>query len=82
MLTKAYKLKLELAAMLDMRVLVSTTYKLEGDRLELLLVHEYIEDLRRLGASLKAGGDGVLANLDAALRADTKLRNDVKIKKV
>ena len=68
--------------MLDMRVLVSTTYKLEGDRLELLLVHEYIEDLRRLGASLKAGGDGVLANLDAALRADTKLRNDVKIKKV
>ena len=30
-------LRLELAAMLDMRTLVSKTYELEGDRLEVLL---------------------------------------------
>lgn len=68
------KLKLEFAAMLDMRALVRTTYELEGDRLELLLVHQRIEELRAFGRSLVADeGATVLPNLDAALRSSVKL---------
>lgn len=75
-------LKLQLAAVLDMEVLVKTTYELEGDRVELLLVYNRIERLRRLGEVLSKGGEGVLPNVDAVLRSGTTLKNGVQIGKV
>ena len=78
---KSDKLRLELAAMLDVRRLVSTTYNLEGDRLELLLTYDFVEALRRLGRSLKAGEDGVLPNVDAVLRSTMKLKKGVQVEK-
>lgn len=79
----ASKLKLQLAAMLDLRCLVRTTYELEGDRLELLLVHHRVEELRALGRSIMSdqGGATVLPNLDAALRESVKLEVGVKVSK-
>eukprot|EP00326_Haptolina_ericina_P035021 CAMPEP_0181246642 /NCGR_PEP_ID=MMETSP1096-20121128/44115_1 /TAXON_ID=156174 ORGANISM="Chrysochromulina ericina, Strain CCMP281" /NCGR_SAMPLE_ID=MMETSP1096 /ASSEMBLY_ACC=CAM_ASM_000453 /LENGTH=829 /DNA_ID=CAMNT_0023343497 /DNA_START=868 /DNA_END=3357 /DNA_ORIENTATION=+ len=74
-------LQLELAAMLDVRVLVRTTYALEGDRLEVLLVYRRIEELRALGRALAANQDGVLPNVDAVLRATAKLENGLVISK-
>lgn len=71
--------KLQLAAMLDMRQLVQTTYELEGDQLEFLLVYQRVERLRALGNALRNGGASVLPNLDAALQAQISLRNRVKI---
>ena len=47
-------LRLELAAMLDMTIIVSTTYALEGDRLEILITYERVEALRSLGRAIKA----------------------------
>mmetsp|Transcript_1919 Transcript_1919/g.4128 ORF Transcript_1919/g.4128 Transcript_1919/m.4128 type:complete len:255 (+) Transcript_1919:293-1057(+) len=75
-------LRLELAAMLDVRALVRTSYALEGDRLEILLVYRRIEELRALGRALAANADGILPNVDAVLRAKTKLENGVTIAKV
>jgi hypothetical protein len=75
------ELKLELAAMLDVRVLVRTTYALEGDRLEVLLVFRRIEELRALGRALAANEDGVLPNVDAVLRATAKLEKGLEISK-
>lgn len=76
------RLRLQLAAMLDMRVLVQTTYELEGDRLEILLMHSRVERLRMLGDSIRSGGDGVLRNVDAVLRASVTLKNGIKVSKV
>lgn len=73
---------LELAGMLDIRSLVKTTYELEGDRLEILLVYSRIESLRELGRSLKANADGVLPNADSLLRSRVKLNRQVTITKV
>jgi hypothetical protein len=78
----ALTLQLELAAMLDVRCLVSTTYDLEGDRLEVLLVFRRIEELRALGRSLGANADGVLPNVDSVLRANAKLEKGLEIEKV
>lgn len=78
----AAKLKLQLAAMLDIRCLVRATYELEGDRLELLLVHHRIEELRALGRSITTNqAAAVLPNLDAALRSSVKLEMGVKVSK-
>tara|TARA_B110001450_G_C17657600_1_gene495928 strand:- start:199 stop:2715 length:2517 start_codon:yes stop_codon:yes gene_type:complete len=77
----SFELKLELAAMLDVRVLVRTTYALEGDRLEVLLVYRRIEELRALGRALAANEDGVLPNVDAVLRATAKLEKGLEISK-
>ena len=74
-------LRLELAAMIDMRILVKTTYDLEGDRLELLRFFELIESLRALGNSIRAGEDGVLPTVDAVLRRMMVLKKGVKIEK-
>lgn len=79
--TKGSELHLELAAMLDIRALVRTTYDLEGDRLEILLVHERIETLRELGRRIIANDDGVLPNVDAFLRSTIKLQRGVQIVK-
>lgn len=43
--------------------------ELEGDRLEMLLVHDRIEKLRSLGRSIKQGDDGAMPNVDAVLRS-------------
>ena len=74
-------LKLQLAAVLDMRALVKRTYELEGDRLQLLLVFSRVEGLREVGRSLRNDDtDGVLPNVDAILlRADVKLQNGRKL---
>jgi hypothetical protein len=76
---KRAQLALECAAMLDMRSLVSTTYELEGDRLELLLAYGRVETLRSLGRSL--GQEGVLRNVEAVLRFSVKLEQGVKLRK-
>lgn len=70
--------------MLDMRILVKTTYELEGDRLEILLMYDRIEALRALGRSISMGDDGVLPNvdvIDAVLRHSMLLQNGVQLEK-
>ena len=79
--TKSDSLRLELAAMLDIRCLVSTTYDLEGDRLEIMLTYNRIEELRSFGRAIKAKQDGCLPNVDATLRKLMKLKKDVIIEK-
>ncbi|KAL3899207.1 MAG: hypothetical protein SGPRY_012683 [Prymnesium sp.] len=73
-------LKLQLAAMMDMQSLISTTYELEGDHLELLLVYDCVERLHALGESLRAGAIGSLPTVDVVLRADVELKNGTCIK--
>lgn len=75
------KLELQLAGMLDMRTLVKTTYELEGDRLEVLLVYRRIEALRKLGQSIKNYEDGCLPNVQALLRSRMELKAGVQITK-
>ncbi|KAL1511483.1 hypothetical protein AB1Y20_006281 [Prymnesium parvum] len=79
--TKSDRLRLELAAMCDMRILVRTTYELEGDRLEILLAYDRIQVLRSMGESIKSMADGVLPNVDACLRYFMELKRGVKIRK-
>ena len=75
------ELQLELAAVLDVRQLVVTTYSLEGDRLEVLLVYRRVEELRALGRSLAANAGGMLPNVDGVLRANAKLEKGLEIEK-
>lgn len=56
---KAKTMKLQLSAMLNMRMLVSTTSQREADRLELHLVYDLIERLSRSGES-EVCCDGVM----------------------
>jgi len=63
----------------DMRALVSTVYKLEGDRLEILLAYRLIEQLRELGRNL--GQPGTLRNVEGVLRFRTKLKVGVTVRK-
>jgi hypothetical protein len=74
------RLRLQLAAMMDMRKLVATTYELEGDGLELLLAYSRIADLRSLGCSLTQ--DGVLPNVDAVIRSSLELKPGVQLRKL
>jgi hypothetical protein len=79
--TKGDMLRLELAAMLDMRELVRITYMLEGDRLEILLIFDLVETLRALGRSLQAKADGILPNVDGVIRRLMELKKGVTIEK-
>lgn len=80
---QAKMLRLQLAAMLDFRPVVKTTYELEGDRLEILLVYERIERLRALGRAMaNDGAKGVLPNVDAALRNTIQLQRGVEVEKL
>jgi len=74
------ELRLSFAAMLDMRALVTTTYKLEGDRLEILLAFSLLEELCLLGSRL--GEPGTLPNVDSVLRQGIELKVGVKISKL
>ena len=78
---KTDALRLELAAMLDMRILVSTTYSLEGDRLEGMMLYDRVEELRALGQAIAARQDGVLPNVDLVLRQLMELKKGVTIEK-
>ncbi|KAG8466975.1 hypothetical protein KFE25_008354 [Diacronema lutheri] len=71
-------LRLELAAVLDMRILVQTTHELDGDRLELLLAYDRIDALRSLGRTLSQ--PGVLRNVDAVLRSTIRLVPGLKLR--
>ena len=65
-------LELELAAVLSCERLCTATYRLEGDGLELLLVHQTIEVLRAFGATL--GNDASdLPSVAALLRQRHKI---------
>ena len=64
-------LRRQYATMLDMEVLVKTTYNLEGDGLQHMLAYEHIEALRQLGRSVTQ--PGILVNLAAVLRMSTPL---------
>jgi hypothetical protein len=75
------ELRLELAAMLDIRILVKVTYELEGDRLEILVTYDRIEGLRALGRSIHAERDGCLPNVDATLRKLLTLKKNVVVEK-
>ena len=79
---KSHTLQLQLAAMKDLSTLVHTTYELEGDQLELLLVYQRIEQLRKFGRDVAAGAGAALPNVDLILRSKMKLTNGVKIEKV
>jgi hypothetical protein len=79
--TSLAELKVSLAAILDMRRLVATTYELEGDRLEILLAYERIEALRNFGRRVARGDAGSLPNVDALLRRGVQIVNGVKIEK-
>lgn len=66
--------------MRDLQALVRTTYELlEGDRLELLLVHQRVEALRTLSHHAIKAGDAVLPNVDGVLRASTPIVPGLKI---
>lgn len=70
--TKEDQLQLELALAMDMEVLCTTTYKMEGDGLEILLIHDALEDLRLRGRML--GTEAAhLPNASAILRAKARI---------
>ena len=79
---RRFQLQLELAAILDVRELVKTTYELEGDRLEILVTFRRVEELRARGRALEANSDGAMPNVDALLRAKTEITNGLTISKV
>lgn len=64
-------LRRQFATMLDMRLLITTTYNLEGDGLAVMLAYERIEALRQLGRSLAQ--PGILVNLAAVIRSSSPL---------
>ena len=61
-------LEISIAAHMDLEILVSTTYEMEGDRLEILLLFSRFEAIRQLGRSLRDDetnrGGGVRALAD------------------
>ena len=67
---KRKELELELAAVLSCERLYNATYRLEGDRLELLLVYRTIEELREFGRTLGQDSSN-LPSVAALLRNET-----------
>ena len=67
-------LELSIAAHMDLKILVSTTYEMEGERLEILLLFSRFEAIRQLGRSLRDDetNRGVLRNVDAVIRRNAK----------
>eukprot|EP00967_Tisochrysis_lutea_P092219 scaffold132869_cov43-Tisochrysis_lutea.AAC.1 len=52
MSTQKRQLQLELALAMDLEILCATTYRLEGDGLEILLVYEALENIRERGRTM------------------------------
>ena len=74
-------LRLELAAMIDCKRLVTTTHDLEGDRLEIMVAFERVETLRAMGRHIRDHDDGCLPNVDATLRRLMVLKPGVAFEK-
>ena len=73
--TKRDQLELELAVVMDASIFCEKTYRLEGDRLEILFVYEDIEAIRVMGRMLAAGDDATtMPNVAALLRRRTKVQ--------
>ena len=72
-------LHLQLAAMMDMKPVVQTTYALEGDGLPIMVAFERIEALRSLGRQLAV--PGILTNVTAVLRQSSALAVGTPVKK-
>ena len=70
-------LQLELAAALDMQLLCATTYKLEGDGLEVLLVHDALEEILSRESTLGMEA-ATMPNLASVVRAGHPLCVGVK----
>jgi hypothetical protein len=65
-------LEVSMAAHRDIELLISTTYEMEGERLEILLVYKRVELLRDLGRRITSRARGVLVNVENAIsRAQT-----------
>ena len=72
---KRDQLELELAVVLDAEIFCEKTYRLEGDRLEILFVHEDIEAIRIRGRMIASGDDAsTMPNVAALLRRRTKVQ--------
>ena len=72
------RLQLEFAAGLDLTVLIKTTYDLEGDGLEILLVFDRVHALLTLGENL----DDHLPNVDRILDLASKPQLGSKVNKL
>ena len=57
--------------MLDVRLIVSTTYTIEGDGLVILLAWQLVETVRKMGRELMH--EGTLPNVEAVLRSSAPL---------
>ena len=79
--TQGTVLRLQIAAMLDIRELVRITYELEGHRLEILLTYDRVETLRAKGRAITNKDDGVLPNVDGVLRRLMELKRGTKFEK-
>ena len=71
-MTEIYKrdplvLELSIVAHMAIELLISTTYEMEGGRLEVLLVYSRIKALRGLGSRIKSRARGVLVNVENAI---------------
>ena len=60
--------ELSVAAYMDLADIVKTTYEMEGERLEILVIFGRIEKIRALGRSLAGAHSGILVHTEAALR--------------
>lgn len=75
-------LKLEHASMVDMRLIISTTYEMEGDLIPQLLGYLRIESIRSLGQNIQNGIPGTLPTVEAILRQTTELKKGSRLEKV
>ena len=71
-MTEIYKrdplvLELSIVAHMAIELPISTTYEMEGDRFEVLLVYSRIKALRGLGSRIKSRARGVLVNVENAI---------------
>ena len=74
-----YLLKRQLAAMLDMRFVVATTYELEGDGLTVMLAYDRVRHLSLKGETLHT--PEALPNVEAVIRECATLSVGVELSK-
>ena len=75
-------LKLQHAAIVDMKMVISLTYDMEGDLIPQLLAYQRIEALRGVGRHIANGVPGALPTVEAILRATTELKKGAEMEKV
>lgn len=73
-------LKCQFAAMIDLQRIPDFGNQLEGDRLEIMLAHQRLEDILSLGKSLHMIGS--MPSVEAVLRNSAALTIGLKIKKL